>query len=298
MMEKEIIEKYEKAGKVAKEVSDWSKHLVKEGASTLEIAEKIEAKIVELGAKPACPVNIGINSIAAHHTPKFDEKTVLQKGDLVKIDFSVHVDGYIADTAYSEEIGTHQWENLIKASKEALDAALKVIKPGVTVSEVGAAIEKEIKKYGYIPITDLSGHTLEEYTLHGGMRIPNYDNDSNQVIEEGTVIAIEPFATNGNGGVLDLSEVEIFSIEEPRPVRMPVARKILEIADREYQTLPFCKRWIIKKIGAFGIETGLRELIKVGALHSYPVLKETGSGMVSQHEHTVIVLDKPIVTTI
>lgn len=297
-MEEEIIEKYKKAGQIAKEVREWSKSLIKEGAQTLQIAEKIEAKIVELGGKPACPVNIGINSIAAHHTPKFDEKDVLKKGDLVKIDFSVHVDGYVADTAYTEEIGTNQWRDLINASKEGLNAALKIIKPGITVSEVGAAIEKEIRKYNFVPITDLSGHALEQYKLHGDLKIPNFNNKSTQIIEEGTVVAIEPFATNGNGGVLDLSETEIFSIEDIKPVRMPIARKILQFASEEYQTLPFCKRWLIKKFGAFGIETGLRELIKAEALHSYPALKEIGGGMVSQHEHTVIVLDKPIVTTL
>lgn len=297
-MEQEVIEKYKKAGEIAKHVREFSKSLIFEGSAMLNIAEKIEAKIIELGAKPACPVNLSLNNIAAHHTPKFGDKTFLNKGDLVKVDFSVHVDGYIADTAYTEEIGTHEWTNLIKASKEALDSALKVIKPGITISEVGAAIEKEIRKYGYVPITDLSGHTLEEYMLHGGMHIPNFDNKSTQVIEEGTAVAIEPFATTGIGGVRELNEVEIFSMEEPKPVRMQIARKILDFAAEEYQTLPFCKRWLIKKFGAFGIEAGIRELTKVEALHGYPALKETGEGMVSQHEHTVIVLDKPIVTTL
>jgi len=297
-MEKEIIEKYEKAGKIAKEVREFSKSLIFDGSAMLNIAEKIEAKIVELGGKPACPVNLSLNNIAAHHTPKFGDNIFLKKGDLIKVDFSVHVDGYVADTAYTEEIGTTEWKNLIKASKEALDSALKVVKPGITVSEIGAAIEKEIRKYGYVPITDLSGHSLDEYMLHGGLHIPNFDNKSTQVIEEGTVVAIEPFATNGNGGIRDLSEVEIFSIENPKPVRMQIARKILEFAAEEYQTLPFCKRWLIKKFGAFGIEAGMKELMKVEALHGYAALKETGNGMVSQHEHTVIVLEKPIVTTL
>ena len=183
-------------------------------------------------------------------------------------------------------------------SKEALDAAIKLIKPGVAVSEIGAAIEKEIKRYGYVPITDLSGHSLEEYMLHGGLHIPNFDNESTQVLEEGDVIAIEPFATTGIGGVRDINDLEIFSIEEPKPVRMQMARKILDYAAEEYKTLPFCKRWLIRKLGAFGIEAGLKELTKVEALHSYPALKETGEGMVSQAEHTIIVLDKPIVTTL
>jgi len=298
MMEKEIIEKYEKAGKIAKHAIEYSKELVKEGASILDIAEKVEKKIIELGGKTACPVSVSINNMAAHYTPKFDEKTVLKKGDVVKIDLSTQVDGYIADTAYTCEIETKKWANLIKASEEALHAALKIIKPGISISEVGAVIEKEIRKYGYVPITDLSGHSLEQYELHGGMQIPNFNNNSNQVIEEGAILAIEPFATNGIGGVTEINELEIFRIKEAKPVRLPVARKILEYVADEYQTLPFAKRWLIKKLGTFGIETGLRELARAGALHQYPALKESGNGIVSQHEHTIIVLNKPIVTTL
>jgi methionyl aminopeptidase len=88
-MEKEVIEKYRKAGQIAKEVREWSRSLIKEGAKTLQIAEAIEEKIVKLGGKMAFPTNISINAIAAHSTPRINDETILMKGDLVKVDIGV-----------------------------------------------------------------------------------------------------------------------------------------------------------------------------------------------------------------
>jgi methionyl aminopeptidase len=297
-METEIIEKYKKAGKIAKEVREFSKSLIKEGAKTLDMAEKIEEKIIAAGGKMAFPTNISINAIAAHSTPKFNDETVLKKGDVVKIDLGVHVEGFIADTAYTMEVGTNEWASLIKASENAVEAAIKEVKPGVSISKIGAVVEGAIEKQKMVPIANLSGHEVGEYDLHAGITIPNFNNKSSQVLEEGMAIAIEPFATNGVGQVSETKESEIFKLIEPKPVRQPVARKILDYVLKEHRELPFCKRWVAKKVGGFGLEMAFRELVRDGVLHNYPVLKESKEGMVSQTEHTVLVLDKPIVTTL
>ncbi|MCD6547270.1 MAG: type II methionyl aminopeptidase [Nanoarchaeota archaeon] len=297
-MEEDIIEKYKKAGEIAKKVVSFSKDIVKENAKAIDVAEKIENEIVKLGGKPAWPVNISINSIAAHWTPKQNDETVFKKGDVVKIDIGVHVDGYIADTAYTKEIGTNNWKDLIKASEEANKAALDLVKPGVPISEIGKVIEETIKKYGFTPIANLSGHGLNKYETHVPPTIPNFDNKSNLMLEEGMAIAIEPFSTNGVGKVIDAMDSEIFKLEEVKPVRSPVARKILQIIEKEYKTLPFGKRWISKRIGGLGLEIAFRELKRNGVLHNYSVLKEESNGIVSQHEHTILVLDTPIVTTL
>lgn len=297
-MKEEIIEKYKKAGKIAKEAIDFAVELVKENEKAIDVAEKVEDKIIELGGKPAWPVNFSINSIAAHWTPKINDETIFQKGDLVKIDVGVHVEGYIADTARTIEIGTNDWKNLIQASEEALKNALEIVKPGVTLSEIGAVIEETIKSHGFAPIANLSGHGLDEYENHTSPTIPNFDNKSNQTLKEGDVIAIEPFATDGIGKVIDAKDSEIYKIEHPKPVRQMMARKILNHVAEENMTLPFCKRWVAKEVGNFGLEMGFRELKRVGAIHNFSVLKEESNGMVSQAEHTVIVLDEPVITTI
>lgn len=297
-MENEVIEKYKKAGNIAKEVREWSRELVKEGVKTLDVAEKIEAKIISLGGKMAFPTNISINSIAAHATPKINDETVFKKGDLVKIDIGVHVEGFIADTAYTIEVGTKEWASLIKASEDAVNAAIKEIKPGVSISRIGNVVEEAIKKHSFVPIANLSGHEISEYDLHAGMTIPNFNNKSSQVLKKGMAVAIEPFATNGLGQVIETKDSEIFKLIDARPVRQPIARKILDYVIKEHRELPFCKRWVAKKVGGFGLEMAFQELVRAGVLHNYPVLKEGKEGMVSQTEHTVLVLDQPIVTTL
>ncbi|MDD5182393.1 MAG: type II methionyl aminopeptidase [Candidatus Nanoarchaeia archaeon] len=299
-MEEELIEKYKKCGKIASEAREFSRTLIKEGAKTLDIANAIEEKMMSLGATGfAFPTNLSINSVAAHSTPRINDDTVLKKGDILKVDLGCHVDGILSDTAYTVEVGGHDNKDLVDASHEALKAALDIVKPGVIVSKIGAVIEDAIKQKGFKPIANLSGHEIGEYELHAGITIPNFDNKSSVALEEGMVVAIEPFATNGFGKVIDTKESEIFRLTgEERPTRQASARKIMQFAAESYQFLPFCRRWIAKKVGGFGIEIGMMELLRNGMLHQYPVLKEEKNGMVSQHEHTVIVLDKPIVTTL
>ena len=94
-------EKIIKAGKIASEVKSWIKPQIKKDMLLIEIAEKIEGKIFELGGKPAFPVNLSIDNIAAHYTPGHDDET-LARG-LLKIDFGVHVDGWTSDNAFSLE---------------------------------------------------------------------------------------------------------------------------------------------------------------------------------------------------
>lgn len=296
-MNEETIQKYKKAGEIAKKVAALAKEIVKENAKALDVAEKLEAEIENLGGKPAWPINLSINSIAAHWTPKINDETIFKKGDVVKVDTGVHVDGFVADTAQTIEIGTTQWKELIRASEEALKAALDIAKPGVGVSDIGAAIEDAIRSHGFNPIANLSGHGLEQYENHAAPSIPNFNSKSNLELEEGTAIAIEPFATNGIGSVTETRDSEIFKITAPRTVRQQISRKILEHVMKEHQELPFCKRWLVKKVGNFGIEMGLSELRRAGALHNFPVLKEESDGIVSQAEHTILLLDTPIVTT-
>ena len=102
------------------------------------------------------------------------------------------------------------------------------------------------RKKGFEPIHNLSGHGLGEYETHVPPTIPNDSRLDERVLEDGMAIAIEPFATNGEGNVKESQQSEIFQIDEPKPVRNPFARKILEFAKKEYKSLPFAERWLDK----------------------------------------------------
>jgi methionyl aminopeptidase len=290
-MEEKELESYRKAGKIAKKVREWSKSLVKKDAKILDIAEKIETKIKEEGAKVAFPVNICINDITAHYTPKFNDTTTLSKNDLVSIDLGVHVGGYIADTAYTLDLSGGKYEKMLKVNKKALEEAIMLVKPETSISEIGRKVQKIITEEGFKPIENLTGHELERYDLHAGISIPNIEVPYNWKLKEGMVLAIEPFVTNGYGRVVESKQVEIFSFLEEKPTRMREGRILLEKI-KERRKLPFAERWFSKEINPMKLDLVLRDLVSRKILKDHPVLHEKEQGKVSQFEHTMIVTEE------
>jgi len=280
---------FEKAGKIAASVLKEAPKLVLPGESYFDIAESLEKMIVDAGGRPGFPAGISINEIAAHFTPEADNAILIGETDLVKIDIGAQIDGCIGDTAVTVDLsGEHG--KLCEASSAALDAAVACIKPGVFVGDIGAAIEKEIVSRGYKPIENLTGHKIEPYLLHAGVDIPNISGHLGYEVQEGDIFAIEPFASTGSGHVADTSQVEIFALQATPRLRMKYSRELLEYIMGNYFSLPFAERWLRNVFKSrLTLSTALRELLNSGALHPYPVLRDTGKGMVSQFEHTVIV---------
>ena len=280
-----------KAGKIGAEVLTYAKSIAKPGMPLLELAEKIEAKMAQLGAKPAFPVTLSLNHLAAHCTPIPKDQTIFTAEDTLKIDIGCHLDGHVSDTALT--IGPNK--ELIKAPEEALKAAIKLATPGTQLREIGKAIQETISSYGFSPILNLSGHQIKQYDLHAGMTIPNYDNGDTTVLQEGQIIAIEPFATTGKGKVTEGKPSTIYRLIESKPVRDANTKKILQHIEKEFSTLPFSKRDLIKKFPTAGFSLNILE--REGILKHYAQLIEETKGIVSQAEHTVLVKDKPVVLT-
>jgi len=277
----ETIEKTIKAGEILKKVVKEAEEKVVVGSKILDVAEFIENRIVELGARPAFPCNISINSDAAHSTPVRGDERVFRKGDLVKIDIGAHIDGYIADMAISIDLGDHG--DLIRAAREAVFNAIDVVKAGVDTAKIGKVIEETIKNYGFKPVVNLSGHGLLPYIAHAPPSIYNYATQKGVELEEGMVIAIEPFATDGVGKVVERGECEIYSLLNPKPLRLRTMREIVSEISEKYKTLPFAKRWLNVS------DLWISKLVREGVLREYPVLTEVSRRAVSQWEHTIIV---------
>ncbi len=289
-------EKILQAGKIASQVREYAKLIIKPNMPLLEIAEKIEDKIFELGGKPAFPVNLSINNITAHYTPSHDDKSTAR--DLLKIDFGVSIEGWIADTAFSIDLeGSEENKKLIEASEKALEEATKIAKPGINISQIGKKIQETIESYGFLPIINLSGHEMRQYELHAGITIPNIDDKKNIPLKPG-LYAVEPFATNGTGKVHDGKPSGIYLLVNNKNPRSQTAREILKFIEQTYKSLPFCSRWIIKKFPKALALFALKELEDNGNLHHFPQLVEK-SGKVSQTEHTILVeKDKITITTL
>jgi len=290
-MNDEIFDKYQEAGKVAANILKEGAQQIREGASYLDLVESIEARIYEEGAEIAFPLNVSLNEDAAHDTASAGDPRVFCRGDVVKLDLGVQVDGYIADTATTVDLGNNSL--LLQASEAALESAIQAVKPGVTAGDLGTSIQGEIESRGYRPIANLTGHGLDQYVLHRSPTIPNIGNMSGTVIEEGMVFAIEPFATTGSGHVGEKMRREIYSQISQKPVRIPSARAVIAcIKDRK--GLPFARHWLPDR----KLDLALPTLVRSGILHVYPVLADVPGSLVSQHEHTVIVTaDGCVVTT-
>ena len=286
-MDQDELERFRHAGRMAAKIREESKRLIMVGESLLDIAETVEQMIAEEGGKPAFPVNISIDDIAAHYTPEFESESSLGEKDLVKIDLGIQLDGALSDTAYTVDLDGGNTK-LVSAAEEALENAIKTIRPGVAVGEVGALIEQTIKGYGFLPISNLSGHMIKSNELHAGVEIPNIKTNDPYRFQEGDIFAVEPFATTGSGYVEDLEQVEIFSIYMPSSVRMRQSRKIVEHVVANYGMLPFAERWVRKSFSSkLLVSAALRELLQSHFIRGYPVLREVSRGLVSQAEHTV-----------
>lgn len=287
-MEDAVLKKYRLAHDISDGVIEFARPLVKEGASILEVAEKIEARTKKDGAMPSWPVNFSINEWAAHVTPGIGDRTVLKAGDLVKVDIGCQVDGYISDRAFTVCIGQKS-HPMIETSERATKAALDALEPGVTVSEISAIIEDIVVGAGYNPVRNLAGHSMGQNSQHEPPTIPNSKTNDKTVIEAGTPLAIEVFTTDGAGWVVESSPTTIYKFLQDRPVRMPEARRILEMAKKDFEMLPFATRWL-KGVSPVRMEMALRQLVVAEALIAYPPLREEAGGMVAVYEDTKIVL--------
>ncbi len=288
------IEDWKKAGQIAAQALEYGAGLIKPGTKLLEVSELVEKKIKELGGKPAFPVQISCDHIAAHYCAEPDDSIVFDK-QVACLDVGVHVNGAIGDNATTVDL-SGEWAELVKASREALDAAIKVCKIGTPLGEIGKAIHEVITGYGFSPIKNLSGHGLARFNVHDSPTIPNYDNGNTAELEKGRIIAIEPFATNGTGMIYETDRANIFALVNKKPVRNMITRKVLKEIET-FEDLPFTTRWLTKKFPLGSVNLALRDLLNHKIIRDYPPLPDKTKGIVTQAEHSLLIDDKVVILT-
>jgi len=282
------LEKWKEAGKLAHDALHFGKKLIEEGKSMLDITEKIENYVYHNGGKLAFPTNLAINNVGAHWTPSTKTTEKFEKGDLVKLDVGVHIDGYIGDNALTVEVGTEKYGKLIDTSREALNAAVEVAGPGINVGMIGYAVQTTIENRGYKPIANLTGHGIKRYNLHSGISVPNVEENGGAVLKPGDIIAIEPFVTDGAGRVGGKRNSNIYHVRQVRNIRDQKAAEMIDEIQHRYKGLPFAERWL-HDIQTNDATNSLTKLMRAGIISYYPVLDELGKGMVAQSEHTVLI---------
>ena len=294
----DIFENYVKAGRIASEVREYARTQDHTGRTLSDICNDIEQEIFKKGGEPAFPVNVSLNDIAAHYTAVPNDPITVKNSDVLKIDVGVHIDGYIADTAVTVSYDT-RYQNLIDIAQKALDEAISIARSNTRVSDIGRIIEKTITKYGCKPIQNLSGHSLERYTIHAGKSIPNIwtiGHSFNLSINK--VYAIEPFVTtkDGQGIVYEGRVRNIYGLASRKRTKDQKLDEFLEYLWNKFKTLPFALRWIVKEYEEKQALSFLETLIKKKNVHAYPILVEGANRIVVQAEHTIIPQESNTIT--
>lgn len=265
--------------------------MVVPGRLAIRICEEVERRIEELGGRPAFPVNIGIDDVAAHYTsPPGDIKTIPERS-LVKVDFGVHIDGYVTDTSITVCFNP-RYEPLIHAADEALRNAINAFKPGVRLGDIGAIVQRIVNEFDLRPISNLTGHLIDQYIIHAGKSVPNISGMDGAKIKEGEVYAIEPFVTTKDAEGIVVNGVEphkIYRYAKPKGANSTISRNMLAYIHANFLSLPFAARWLERAFSREVIESSLQELRINRCVSSYPVLLEMSGGPVAQSEHTVFV---------
>ena len=284
------MQKYQHAGKIAKEVREEIRKIVKEGMPIIDICEKVEGLTREKGGKPAFPCNVSINEIAAHYTSPPDDKQTIPEKSIVKVDIGVHVDGYIADTATTVCFNS-EYEDMVNTAKEALEKAVELLQPGLSITRFGSEIQKTIKTRGYKPISNLTGHLIKRYIIHAGKSLPNVFNLSTSRIKEGEIYGVEPFVTvtDAIGRVENLREKTIFRFQKNKSIKSNYAKQILSYIKKNFLTLPFTERWLNKFASSSNYKSAFSELLSSKAVMGYPIFIEASRKPVAQAEYSILI---------
>jgi len=282
------LECHRKAGRIAAQCREWARANIQPGVTIRHILETVEYMIRQEGAEPGFPAQSSRNHVAAHYCSAPGDEQAYEEGDCVKVDIGVHVDGYIADTACTVDLSEdRRWTPLVKASEDALAAAIANVEPGRPVGEIGAAIERTIMAAGFQPVRNLTGHGLARWKVHTAPQIPNYGERGGGRIQPGCVIAIEPFASTGRGMIHEAGRAEVFMMVGPPRKAKGLDKDVLR-AIQDWRGLPIARRYF-RDLDPEALEDTISKLTKQGSLMRYPPLVEKEGVMVAQTEHSMYV---------
>ncbi|MCQ2820817.1 MAG: type II methionyl aminopeptidase, partial [archaeon] len=294
-----------KSGECHRQIRKYAQTLLKPGIKLIDFCRKLEKMLnfiintdgTECGQ--AFPTGVSLNNCAAHYTPNSGDETVLTYDDVCKLDFGTHINGYIIDSAFTVAFNPI-YDNLLMASKEATNTGIKEAGIDVRLGELGTKIEEVMtsyevelngKTYPIKPVSDLMGHTILPYRVHGGKSVPCIKSKDNTKMEEGEIYAIETFATTGKGLVREGKEWSHF-MKDPyafanTKIKKDQPKRLFKFIDKNFSTLAFCPRWIEEK-GFKDWEKPLKYLCDTELVEPYPPLIDSKGSFTAQFEHTLM----------
>jgi methionyl aminopeptidase len=303
----DFLTEYRKGAEIHRQVRQWAQKWIKPGMGLTEIAEGIEDSVrhltghmgLEMGdaqiAGMGFPTGLSINHCAAHYTPNAGNKMVVNYEDVMKVDFGVHINGRIVDSAFTVTFDP-VYDNLVEACKAATNAGVKEAGIDVRMSDIGAAIQEVMESYEVeikgqmLPvkcIRNLNGHSIGHYTIHGGKTVPIVKGSDQTKMEEGETFAIETFGSTGKGYVRDDMETSHYALRPDAPkvaLRVSSAKTLLNSITKNFGTLPWCRRYL-DRLGHDKYLLGLNNLVSAGIVEAYPPLCDIKGSYTAQSEH-------------
>jgi methionyl aminopeptidase len=332
------LEDFRKAALIHKVARKKAVSLLHTGSKVAALVDAVESVIIKLckqdsntyfskgsiSAGIAFPVGVNINNIVAHDskTLVFPEERVFYKGDVVKVDIGVHINGRIIDSAFThivtDQPGVHDSENIynsvLEASKESMFNAIKMAGPEQRLDEISETIQEVIESFevmigeGSIPVRSVAGiggHNIKQYQIHGGklvLCVPNKELQQDDRMEEDEIYAIETFASTGYGMTTQNTTMDkcthFMETREDELRTTKKERKLFKTTDlynwlQTRNGLPFSSSWIdIKKIPKF--EKFFKLGIASGQITAYPPLFDEENSVVAQFEHTIHIKDNTV----
>ncbi|KAF4119988.1 hypothetical protein GMORB2_3399 [Geosmithia morbida] len=310
-LQSDFLDDYREAAEIHRQVRQYAAKTIKPGQSLTEIAEMIEDGVRSLSghqgltegdnqiAGMGFPCGLSLNHCAAHYTPNAGNKMTLSQDDVMKVDFGVHVNGRIVDSAFTMAFEP-KYDNLLRAVKEATNAGIREAGIDARVGEIGAVIQETMESYEVEidgttypvkSIRNLTGHNILPYSIHGTKAVPIVKSNDQTKMEEGDVFAIETFGSTGNGYVRDDMETSHYARRgdaQHVDLRLSSAKSLLSVINKNFGTLPFCRRYL-DRLGQEKYLLGLNHLVQAGIVEDYPPLCDKKGSYTAQFEHTILI---------
>ncbi|KAL3456505.1 MetAP 2-2 [Aspergillus heterothallicus] len=307
-----FLDQYRKAAEIHRQVRKHTQEFAKPGRTLTEIAVEIDdgvrALLDNAGLAPGdglksglgFPTGLSLNNCVAHFTPNPGQKEiVLTNKDVMKVDFGVHINGWIVDSAFTMSFDP-VYDNLLAAVTDATNTGIKTAGIDVRISDVSAAIQEAMESYeveinGKLfpvkAVRNLTGHDIKQYRIHGGKSIPFVKNSDQTKMEEGEIFAIETFGSTGRGYIHD--DVGVYgygkSYDAPSHVSLPLAsaRSLWKTINENFGTIVFSRRYL-ERLGTERYLAGMNSLVNQGIVDVYPPLIDVKGSYSAQFEHTIL----------
>ncbi|KAL8952475.1 MAG: hypothetical protein Q9222_001616 [Ikaeria aurantiellina] len=311
-MNDDFLNDYRKAAEVHRQVRQHVQTIAKPGVSMSQLADEVEDSVraltghqgLEKGdalkAGMGFPTGLCLNNVAAHWTPNPGaSEVILQYDDVLKVDFGVHVNGRIVDSAFTVAANP-VYDNLLAAVKAATNVGLKEAGIDARMDHISEMIQEVMESYEVelnrktIPVKavrGITGHDILRYKIHGDKQVPFVRTKTSQRMEEGEVFAIETFGSTGKGYARE--DIGIYGYGRNEHVSAAglyyaSAKSLLKTIDENFGTLVFSRRYL-ERLGAKNYHLGMRSLVLNGIVESYGPLVDVAGSYVAQFEHVSIV---------